>query len=44
MTLSSDKQQVEQSYEAEHQAGEEQLSEGRYQEPRKNLGRQAEMP
>ncbi|TNN74293.1 hypothetical protein EYF80_015536 [Liparis tanakae] len=35
---------VEQSYEAEHQADEEQLSEGRYQEPRKNLGREAEMP
>lgn len=42
--LSSDKQQIEESYEAEHQADEEQLSEGRYQEPRKNLGRQAKMP
>lgn len=42
--LSSDEQQVEQSDEAEYQADEEQLSEGRYQEPRKNLGGQAEMP
>lgn len=38
MALSSDQQQVEQSYEAEQQASEEQLSEGRYEEPRKHLG------
>lgn len=42
--LPSHEQQVEQSYEAEHQADEEQLPEGRYQQPGKNLGRQAEMP
>lgn len=42
--LPSDKQQIEQPYEAEHQAHEEQLSEGRYQEAREGLGRQAEMP
>ena len=44
VALSCDKQQAEQSYEAEHQADEEQLSEGRDEEPRKNLGRQAEVP
>ena len=44
VALSTDKQQVEQPYEAEYQADEEQLSEGRYHQPRKNLGRQAEMP
>lgn len=44
VALSSDEQQVEQSNEAEHQADEEQLSEGRYQEPGEDLGRQAEMP
>lgn len=42
--LPSDKQQVEQPYEAEHQANEEQLPEGRYEEPREDLGRHAEMP
>lgn len=40
----SNEQQVEQSYEAEHQADEEKLSEGRSQKPRKNLGWQAEVP
>lgn len=44
MPLPSDKQQIEQPDEAEHQADEEQLSEGRYQEARQDLGRQAEMP
>lgn len=39
-----EKQQVKQSNEAEQQADEEQLSEGRRQEPRKKQGRQAEMP
>lgn len=42
--LASHKQQIEQPYEAEHQANEEQLSGGRYQETREDLGRQAEMP
>lgn len=36
--FSSDKQQVEESYEAEHQANEEQLPEGRNEEPGENLG------
>lgn len=44
MALSGDKQQVEQPDQAHHQADKEQLSEGRDQEPRKNLGGQAEMP
>lgn len=44
MALPSDEQQVEQSNEAEHQADEEQLSQGGYQEPRKHLGWQAEVP
>lgn len=44
VALPSDEQQVEQSDEAEHQADEEQLSQGGYQEPRKSLGWQAEMP
>lgn len=42
--LSRGQQQVEQPDEAEQQAEEEQLSEGRDQEPRKRLRREAEVP
>lgn len=38
VSLPSGEQQVEQSDEAEHQADEEELSEGWCQEPRKDLG------
>lgn len=44
VALSRDEQQVEQPHEAEHQADEEQLSEGWDQEPGEDLGGQAEMP
>lgn len=42
--LSSGKHQVEYSYEAEHQANEDQLPERRYQKPRQKLGWHTEMP
>lgn len=44
MTFSNDQYQVQQSYEAEDQADEDQLSEGRNQNPREKLGRQTKMP
>lgn len=44
VSLCDYKQQIKKPDEADHQADEEQLSEGRYQKARKNLGRQAEMP
>lgn len=44
MTFSNNEQQVKQSYEADEQAEEEQLSEGRDQNPREKLGRHTKMP
>lgn len=38
VALVSNKHQVDQSYEEDHKADEEQLSKGRYQKPRENLG------